>query len=511
MPLRCSANSWGSKPFGARKMSVLGLDVGTSTCKGVVLSEDGVILAQEKCAYAEAIRLAGPKAELPPAFFENSVKMIIAALARRCADDPIRAVAISSHGETLIPIGADGKPLADAILSMDRRCQENFDILTERLGQEKIYSITGAMMHPQFPVPKVMYLHQYQPNLAKYAVHYDTANDYVYRILGCPGTMDFSIASRFGGFDICKRRWSETIFDAAGFPSGVFSRVVCAGTAIGQMPPTLAASLGLTEPVILVAGGHDQACAALCIGTEDHMLPVSAGSYECAVLSSKQPFNTPQGFRYGLNSYCHVLPDCYVTLAFFVSGMMVKWYLDTFCAELMQRAGPGIYAHLEQEWKDGPTGICFTPHIFGAMNPEWLEHGTAKISGLTAAATNADVYKAVLEGTCCELDLNVRVLEKLAGPIEKLAMSGGGTRSEAWMQLRSDITGKPIEAMDSGTDASCLGAAILAGLGTGIFKDLDDAHRRIQRQIRHYRPQKPEQYAAQKIAYLTLHSPGLLD
>ena len=95
MRLQCSASSWGSKLSGAHKMSVLGLDVGTSTCKGVVLSADGSILAQEQYAYADAVRLDGPKAELPPSCFEDSVKTIVAALAARCKDDPIRASVLS--------------------------------------------------------------------------------------------------------------------------------------------------------------------------------------------------------------------------------------------------------------------------------------------------------------------------------------------------------------------------------------------------------------------------------
>ena len=105
----------------------------------------------------------------------------------------------------------------------------------------------------------------------------------------------------------------------------------------------------------------------------------------------------------------------------------------------------------------------------------------------------------------------MRVLEKLTGPIGRLAMSGGGTRSEAWMQLRADITGKPVAAMQSGAEASCLGAAMLAGLGAGIFKDPYDARSRLHPQICQYEPQQPEQYAAQKAAYLALHGPGLLD
>lgn len=492
-------------------MSVLGLDVGTSTCKGVVVSSDGSILAQEQYAYDSAVRLDGAKAELPPECFEAGVKTIVAALAARCREDPICAIAVSSHGETLIPIGADGKPLTDAMLSMDRRCQENSDGLISRLGQETIYAITGSRMHPQFPVPKVMYLQQHQSALALRVAHYDTANDYVYRILGCPGVMDESIASRFGGFDVKQREWSKVILGAADVAPDLFSRTVSAGTIIGEMPQSVAASLGLTVPVLLVAGGHDQPCAALAIGGGEHILPVSAGSYECAVLSSEQPLNTPQAFQYGLNSYCHVLPGRYATLAFFVSGMMVRWYLDTFCPELTKQLGDAVYAHLENAWTDGPTGICFTPHIFGAMNPEWSEHAAAKISGLTAAATRADLYKAVLEGTCCELDLNVRVLEKLTEPVEKLAMSGGGTRSAAWMQLRADITGKSVEVMQSGAEASCLGAAMLAWIGAGVFRDVEDARNRICVQPRIYYPQTTEHYAAQKTAYLALHRLGLLE
>ena len=492
-------------------MSVLGLDVGTSTCKGIVLADDGRILAQEQRSYAEAVRIDGAAAELSPRCFENGVKAVISSAAERCGADPIRAIAVSSHGETLIPVGADGAPLADAMLSMDRRSQHDSDLLIERLGRQRLYQITGSMMHPQFPVPKVMYLRREKPEIAQAAVHYDTANDYIYRILGCPGVVDFSIASRFGGLDVHKRAWSDDIMDAAELPCGLFSVPVNAAACIGYMPEALASSLGLKERVALVSGGHDQPCAALSIGGAENALPVSAGSYECAILSTDTPMNGSDGFRYGLNSYCHVLPGKYATLAFFVSGMMVRWYLDTFYAEESHRLGADIYSYLERQFRDGPTGICFTPHIFGAMNPEWSEHAAARISGLTAGASKTDLYKAVLEGTCCELDLNIRVLEKLAGPIRRLVMSGGGSRSDIWMQLRADITGKEIDVTDSGAEASCLGAAILAGIGIGVFSGPEDALNRIQRSVRRFLPRNGSRYETQKANYLLLHRPGLLD
>lgn len=492
-------------------MSVLGLDVGTSNCKGVVLREDGSILAQEQYSYAGAIRLHGAAAELSPTCFEHSVKHIISALARQTVHDPIRAIALSAHGETLIPIGADGQPRMDAMLSMDRRCQRYSDALAAQLGQQWLYEIIGARMHAQFPVPKVMYLRREHPDIAAQTIHYDTACDYVYRILGCPNVMDYSIAARFGGLDITKRKWSEPIMEAAELSAEIFSEPVCAGTVLGTMPTELARSLGLTERVLLVAGGHDQACAALAIDADEQTLPVSAGSYECAARVTSFPLNTKEGFRYGLNSYCHVLPGKYVTLAFFVSGMMVQWYLNTFCDAEKKLLGDGIYSHLERQFCAGPTGICVTPHIFGSMNPEWSEHAAAKITGLRADTTKATLYKAVLEGTCCELDLNVRVLEKLAGKLSRLVLAGGGSRSQSWAQLRADITGKPIAVISHEADASCLGAAILAGIGAGCFQTPEQARAQCSRVVQHYAPQQTQLYADQKQKYLGLHRAGLLE
>lgn len=495
-------------------MSVLGLDVGTSTCKGIVLSADGVILAEEQISYADAVCISGASAEILASCFAEYAAQVIRALAARTKEDPIEAIAVSSHGETLIPIGADGKALTGAMLSMDRRCAKYSDALVDALGQDKIYSITGSMMHPQFPVPKVMWLQHAHPEIAEKVAHYDTAEDHIYRMLGVPGVMDFSIASRFGGFDIQKKRWSKEILDAAGIKEELYSKPVCGGTPLGYVPENIAKHLGLGNRVLVVAGGHDQPCAAIGMGiVEPGTVTVSAGSYECAALATERPLNDKRGMTYGLNSYCHVLPDQYITLAFFVSGMMVKWYLDTFCSEesrIAKAQGLSVYEYMENQSDGKPTGICVTPHIFGSMNPEWSEKNTAKISGLTANTSKATLYQAVLEGTCCELDLNLRVLENLSKPINRLLMTGGGTNSDRWMQMRADITTKPIEIVRNGVEASCLGAAILAGIGAKMFTDAADANRRIKRNLKEYQPQNIDGYTAQKDAFLLLHRPGLL-
>lgn len=496
-------------------MSILGLDVGTSTCKGIVLSAEGKLLAQRQQNYAEQVVLGNNGAvEISADCFWKNTAAIIRELSSEVTDDPIETLAVSSHGETLIPIDAHGQALTPAMLSMDRRCSRQSEELVQRLGQEKIYGLTGSMMHSQFPVPKVMWIKKEHPELAEKAIQYDSANDYIYRRLGFAHVVDYSIASRFGGLDIRKHRWSEEIFEAAGLKKDIFSEPVCSGTLLGMIAKETASELGLGSNVKVVAGGHDQPCSSIGMGTvEEGTVTVSAGSYECAAISTREPLNNGEGMRYGLNSYCHVLPGQYITLAFFVSGMMTKWYLDTFCQAEKQTAGKrGIsyFELLESMTNSEPSGICVTPHIYGSMNPEWSEYQTGKITGLTAGTTKADLYKAVQEGTCCELDLNLQVLEKLSHPIKRLLMTGGGTKSRRWMQMRADITKKQIDVSEDGIEASCMGAALLAGIGSGIFSGPEDANDKISRSIRSFAPVNSQKYESQKADYLTLHRPGLL-
>ena len=131
-------------------MSILGLDVGTSTCKGIVLSAEGKLLAQKQLSYAEQVILGNNgAAEISADCFWENTAAIIRELASEAAADPIEALAVSSHGESLIPIDAHGQALMPVMLSMDRRCRQQSEELIQRLGQEKLYGLTGSMMHPQ--------------------------------------------------------------------------------------------------------------------------------------------------------------------------------------------------------------------------------------------------------------------------------------------------------------------------------------------------------------------------
>ena len=495
-------------------MSVLGIDVGTSTCKGVVLNENGLCIAHASLSYAQDVCAENGAAELPAEQFRDSVFALIRKLSDETQGDPIRALAFSTHGETLIPVDAHEQALTPAMLSMDRRCAAEAEEMAEIIGASSFYRITGTPMHSQYPAPKIMWLKRKCLETAARVAHYRSTQDYLHGVLGVPGFVDYSLASRFGALDVRKRAWSDDILRCVGIRADELSVPVAAGTAIGVIPDEIARDLHLPFGVKLVAGGHDQPCASLGMDAKQRCVTISAGSYECAALATAEPLNDERGEKFGLNSYCHVLKDSYVTLAFFASGLTVQWFIDRFCryeAEQAQREGKDVHALLEALMPGKPSGIRFTPHAFGAMNPEWNENARVQIAGLGSEDSVGALYRSVLEGTACEMDLNLRALEKLAGKIEAVSISGGGTRSEKWMQMRADIMNREIDCLTGGADASLLGAAILAGIGCGMFADADEAQAALRLERRRFFPENAQAYDRQKAQYLLLHRKGLLD
>lgn len=485
-------------------MSVLGIDVGTTTCKGIVVDKNGFIIAKKQTDYSIKPIIKNNTVTIDAKVFKECVFLIIKELSLMVNGvDVIKAISISTHGETLIVVGKDGEPLTPAILSMDRRCICEMQFLEKELGKEKFYSICGTPIHSQYPVPKIMWHKKNEPEIFSKAYKFCTVQDYLHSNLGVGYYVDYSLASRFGGFDIKKRDWSNEILSIVGVNKDRFSIPVQAGSVIGVVDKEIAYSLGLDGDVKVVAGGHDQPCAALAMGAENKKITISAGSYECVTISTDTPLNDPKGYLCGLNSYCHVLENKYVTLAFFSSGLMVNWFIDKLCPYLKD-SGKNIYNYLESIAPKTPTSICFTPHLYGAMNPKWDDNARAVVTGLSGEMGLGDLYRAVLEGTACELSLNLKVLEELAGEVDKVVLCGGGTRSDLWMQIRADVLNKKLMRIDGDIDASCIGAALIAGVGVRMFSSYQQAIDKIKYKYSEFLPKNPNGYIEQKEKYLKI-------
>jgi len=255
------------------------------------------------------------------------------------------------------------------------------------------------------------------------------------------------------------------------------------------------------------------------------------GTYECLLAVSDQPSLTDAALAASLNSYCHVVPDKFVTLSYFPSGIMIKWFHDLLYGEKHGAAhGEGFlapngdpsdaesihYATLEREAPAGPTGLCITPNLIGTCNPDFNPHARGIISGLSPNTTRSQIYKGILEGLACELSQMTDILASAVGEFRDVYVTGGGSRSPLGLQLRAALSGRHLHVMAC-PEAVCLGGAILAGVACGEYGSLREAVDLVVREVSLLPPdlavaaayaQQVEQYCHLRSAVTAIISPG---
>lgn len=470
-------------------MSLLGLDMGTGACKAAVFDEDGALLAVASREYSADVVAPGWMEMEPERFWQAAVEAVREVAGR--IPGTINALAISSQGETFIPVDAAGHAVSAAIMNADNRAVEQVRSFEASVGKRAIHGTTGCVLHPMYALMKIVWLRQHEPELFGRVDKFLSVGDYILSRMDVQAYTDYSLASRTMAFDVTEHRWSEELLGVAGVDAARFPEAVPAGTAAGRLSGEIARMLGLSPGTVVAVGGHDQPCGALgagVLGPGD--AADSAGSYECLTIAASSPTLGDEALACSLNSYCHVVPDSYVTLAFFPAGVVLRWFRDQFCSaevDEASRTGADAYDLLTRGFPDGPSGICFTPHFLGSGNPTWNPNATGALVGLTPGCTRYHLFKAILEGIACELATNVGVLERLAGGIGTLRTTGGGARSDYWMQLRADLTGKRATRMAS-SESVCLGAAILAGVASGVYADIPDGVGRAVKLGRAFEP-----------------------
>lgn len=494
-------------------MSLLAIDIGSSRCKAVVFAVTGEILAQGTCSYIPEFPAPG-QAEINPERFWQAVRHCSQAVSKNLSD-PVRALCLNSHGETFVPVNARNEAIAPAILNQDNRATEETVWLEKTLGKRRLFEITGQVAHPMYPVPKFLWLREHRPDIFASSVHFLSVIGYVLSRLGLPAYIDYSLASRYLAFDVRQRRWSEEILAATEIDAECLPIPVPAGTVAGTVDALGASQLGLSRGTIVVVGGHDQPCGALGVGAiGSGRVADSMGTYECLLAASDHPSLTEAALAASLNSYCHVVPDKFVTLAYFPSGIMIKWFHDLLYGDGMlapdgdaSYAESNHYASLERESSAGPTGLCITPNLIGTCNPDFNPRARGIISGLSPGTTRSQIYKGILEGLACELSQMTGILANVVGDFRDIYVSGGGSRSTLGLELRAALTGRRLHVMKC-PEAVCLGGALLAGVASLEYGSLREAVELAVREVSVLSPNPAmaTAYAQQAEAYRHLRS-----
>jgi xylulokinase len=452
--------------------ALLGLDVGTSGCKAVVFDADGTVLASASREYA---------VDMPrPGWAEQDIERVWV-LAQEAMGEAVRAarvvevaaIGLSVHGEAVTPVDATGRPLRPTILGMDTRTERENDWLRDHLGTEFLVARTGMPVHTINTLPKLLWLRNHEPDCWRTADRFLLVEGFLLqRMTGTVATSE-CLASRTQLFNLATGRWDETILGAIGLDERRLGELLPSGTPVGRLHGEITSSLGLRRAPLVVTGGHDQACGALGAGvTRPGLACVSTGTAEVVEVAMPAPVLEPDLAEAGLSVYRHVVPDVYLAMTLNHSGgLSLRWFRDHFCEPQLSAAvttGHDAYELILGEAPAQPTSLMVMPHFAGSGTPKLDPSSRAAIVGMTFATSRGEVARAILEGLTYELRANLDLLAVAGVEVGTLRAIGGGARSPLWLQLKADITGIPV-ARPQVTEAAGLGAALLAGVGAGVF------------------------------------------
>ena len=476
-------------------MSLLGIDVGTSGCKSAVFSEAGELLglAYEEYDYQHP-QTGWAELDVLPVW--EQVKRTIRKTVAGARQDPLRALCVSSMGEAVVPVTARREILGPSLLNFDARGDEFLPGLAQSLPLERLYQLNGNTLGSPYTLTKLKWLKAYQPELYRRADLFLHWSGFVSFMLGAEPHVDYSLANRTLLFDFDRQDWSDELLDWAHLDREKLPPTVPSGRVVGAVSPHSAEELGLPVGIPIVSGGHDQCCNSVGCGViEPGSAMYGMGTFLCAVPVFSQRPNAQAMIERGLNTEHHAAPGQYVSFIYNQGGVLVKWFRDTFArAEARQaaEAGQSLYPALFAELPAAPTDLIVLPHFTITGPPRFINDSSGTIAGLKLETTRGEVLKGIIESATFYLRDCLESLPGTGIEIRQCTAAGGGSQSDAWVQLSADILGCPFVRAHT-HEAGALGASILAGTGAGRFPSLRSGVDAMVRLEQHFEPDPTRQ------------------
>lgn len=459
-------------------MSLLGIDIGTTGCKSVVFSIEGEQLARSYRHYKIISEKHG-YAELDSHDIWDKVKDTIREVALKSWKDPIQALSVSSLGEAMVLVSREGEILGNSILGSDERGIDFALQIERKFGEYNIYKQTGNHPGIFYSMPKISWLKKHYPELYNRTDYFLTWADFVCFMLGGKAVTNFSLAGRTLLFDINKCAWSEEIFDFLGLDINKFAPPIKSGTMLGFVKADLAEKLYLSKNVAIISGGHDQCCAALGSGIEGSSgsAMYGMGTFICVVTVFSGLPDIESLYSGKMHIEHHVEFGSYISFIYNQSGgALIDWFRRNFYLNGNESGKNNNNSHeaMFDEIPDCLNDILVVPRFGATGPPDFLNGNQGCISGLSLDHSRGDILRAMLEGISFYI---LDCFEKHPNSFDKidtLVVTGGGSVSNKWLQITADVLNKVI-VRNSVTEASSLGAAILAGKGSNIFTAYSNA------------------------------------
>ena len=447
---------------------LLGIDIGTSSCKTALFTPDGTVAASGGSDYPVSYPRRGWAEQDPEDWWQGVCRAVREMLEQSgIAAGEIRGIGIDGQSWSAIALDREGKVLCPTPIWTDTRSAEICRQVKESIPEEELFGLCGNPVQPGYTWPKILWYRENRPEVFAKTAKILQSNSYIaYRLTG-EISQDVSQGYGFACFSMKQGCWDEAMRERLGIPAGILPEIAACHQIIGRVTREAAEASGLAEGTPVAAGGLDAACGTLGAGV------VSPGQTQ------------EQGGQAGGMSICidryaadprlilgfHVVPGRWLLQGGTTGGGgSLKWLRETMCPELSFAE----MSELAETVPPGSEGVTFLPYLAGERSPIWNPDASGVFFGLNFGTTRAHLIRACMEGVAYSLRHNLETAAGAGAKAETLRAMGGSANSRVWTQIKADVTGCRMEVPSSDT-ATTLGAAILAGVGTGVYGSFEEA------------------------------------
>ncbi len=461
---------------------LLAHDLGTSGNKATLFTTEGELVASTTVPYGTHYFNTN-WSEQDPADWWRAVCDSTRSILRQVDSSEIAVIGFSGQMMGCLCVDRSGRPLRPAILYSDQRAVKACDSILRKIDAREFYRIVGHRASASYSVEKLMWVRDHEPEVYSKTFKMLHAKDYLnFRLTGVMAT-EFSDASGTNLLDLNTRRWSEKLVRITGIDGDKLPDLKASTDVVGELTSEAAAETGLRAGIPVVAGGGDGVCAGVGVGSVKPGITYNyVGSSSWIATTTKEPIYDEQMRTF---VWAHAVPG-YVhpcgTMQ--TAGGAYAWLKNEICtAEKAEAAesGESVYELINAQVASSPpgaNGLVFLPYLLGERTPRWNPQAKGALIGLTLAHTRADVLRSVLEGVTLNLSIILDIFRTQAA-IPRIMVIGGGAKGEVWRRIMADVYQAEVLRPNYLEEATSMGAAIIAGVGCGVFKDFDVASRFI--------------------------------
>jgi xylulokinase len=453
---------------------LLGLDIGTTGARALLCDENGQVLAVATAEYPLSTPQPLWSEQDPEDWWRGACEALRTVVAQAgIAPEQIAGLGLTGQMHGSVFLDEQDQVIRPALLWNDQRTAAECAEITQRIGAERLIAIAGNPALTGFQAPKILWLRNHEPDHYAQVAQVLLPKDYIRRKLTGVSATDAADAAGTLLLDLRRRDWSDDILAALDIPRAWLPRVFEGPDVTSGLLPEVAADLGLPAGLPVIAGGGDNAAAAVGSGiVQPGIVSSSIGTSGVIFAHSDEIALDPQG---RLHTFCHSVPARYhlmaVTLA---AGGSFRWFRDTLGDVTGHSLRYDDLTTLAASVPPGAEGLIFLPYLSGERTPHLDPLARGAFIGLTARHSLAHMARAVMEGVVFSMRDGLEIMRSLGIAPGQIRATGGGGKSPLWRQMQADIYATDVATL-AAEEGPAYGAALLAGVGAGVFRDVDDA------------------------------------